>query len=98
MTKKISAAEIKKMLKAGNVVIGTERTIKNLKLGRIQKVLVSSNCPAGAENDINYYAELSGAELHKLDYPNDELSVICKKPFSISVLAFLKQQNSTNVR
>ena len=90
MAKKINAAEIKKMLKAGNVLIGTERTMKSLKLGKVQKVLVSSNCPAGVEKDINYYAGLSGAELHKLDYPNDELSVICKKPFSISVLAFLK--------
>ena len=90
MPKKISATEIKKMLKAGNFIIGTERTIKNLKLGRVQKVLVSSNCPVGVENDINYYAGLSGAETHKLDYPNDELSIICKKPFYISVLAFLK--------
>ena len=90
MTKKIDAAEIKKMLKAGNVIIGTERTMKNLKLGRVQKVLVSSNCPARVESSINYYAGLSGAELHKLDYPNDELSVICKKPFAISVLALLK--------
>jgi len=96
--KKIDAAEIKKMIKSGNVLVGTERTIKNLKLGRVQKVLVSSNCPASVEKDVNYYAGLSGAEFHKLDYPNDELSVICKKPFSISVLALLKQQNSTNVR
>lgn len=87
---KIDLAEIKKMLKAGNVILGTERTIKSLKLGKVQKVLISSNCPAGVENDINYYAGLSGAEFHKLDYPNDELSVICKKPFSISVLALLK--------
>lgn len=90
MAKKIDAAEIKKMLKDGNMVVGTERTIKNLKLGKVQKVLVSSNCPARVESDIGYYAGLSGAEIHKLDYPNDELSVICKKPFSISVLAFLK--------
>lgn len=90
MAKKISSAEIKKMLKAGNVIIGTERAIKNIKLGRVQKVLVSSNCPEGVEKDINYYASLSGAEIQKLEYPNDELSVICKKPFSISVLAFLK--------
>ena len=90
MVKKIDAAEIKKMLKSGSVVIGTERTMKNLKLGKVQKVLVSSNCPANVEKDINYYSGLSGAELHKLEYPNDELSVICKKPFSISVLAFLK--------
>lgn len=87
---KITAAEIKKMLKAGNVIIGTERAIKNIRLGRVQKVLVSSNCPANVERDISYYASLGNAEFQKLDYPNDELSVICKKPFSISVLALLK--------
>ena len=90
MAKSISATEIKKMIKAGNVVIGTERTLKNLKLGKINKVLVSSNCPEKVEKNINYYAGLSGAEIHKLNYPNDELSVICRKPFSISVLAFTK--------
>lgn len=90
MPKKIDAAEIKKMLKAGNLIIGTERSVKGLKSGKVQKVLLSSNCPAGVEKDINYYAGLSGAEFHKLDYPNDELGVICKKPFSISVLALLK--------
>ncbi len=90
MPKKIDAAEIKKMLKAGNVIIGTERAIKGLKSGRVQKVLLSSNCPTGVEKDINYYAGLSNAEFCKLDYANDELGVICKKPFSISVLALLK--------
>ena len=87
---KITATEIKKMLKSGSIVIGTERTMKSLRLGKVQKVLVSSNCPIRVEKDLNYYAALSGAELHKLEYPNDELSIICKKPFSISVLALLK--------
>ena len=90
MTKKIDASEIRKLIKAGNLIIGTKRSVKSLKLGRVQKILVSSNCPAEVEKSINYYASLSGAEVHKLDFPNDELSVICKKPFSISVLALLK--------
>lgn len=90
MAKKISSAEIKKMLKAGHVILGTERAVKNLRLGRIDKVFLSANCPARVEKNLNYYAGLSGAELHKLDYPNDELGIICKKPFSISVLAVLK--------
>ena len=90
MPKKINSAEIKKLLKAGNVIIGTQRTVKSLRLGKIDKVLLSSNCPARIEQDINYYAGLSGAELHKLSYPNDELGIICKKPFSISVLAVVK--------
>ena len=90
MVKKIDSAEIKKMIKTGNIIIGTERSIKSLKIGKVQKVLLSSNCPSKVEKDINYYAGLSGAELYKLAYPNDELGVICKKPFSISVLALLK--------
>ena len=90
MAKKITSAEIKKILKSGNVWLGTERTVKGLRLGKVEKVLVSSNCPARVEKNINYYAGLSGAETHKLEYPNDELGVICKKPFSISVLSILK--------
>ena len=90
MAKKITSAEIKKLLKSANVILGTGRAIKSLKLGRVEKVLVSSNCPAGVEKNINYYAGLTGAEFHKLEYPNDELGVICKKPFSISVLALVK--------
>ena len=90
MAKKISLAEIKKMLKSGNVMVGTEKTLKNLKLGKVEKVLVSSNCPDRIEKDINYYAGLTSTEIHKLEYPNDELGVICKKPFSISVLALAK--------
>lgn len=78
------------MLKAGNIIIGTARTIKNLRLGKIQKVLLSSNCPSNVEKDVAYYSGLNGTEFCKLEYPNDELGVICKKPFSISVLALLK--------
>ena len=90
MDKKISSTEIKKMIKSGNLIIGTENSIKNLKLGRVEKILVSANCPANVEKNISYYAGLSGAEVHKLDYPNEELSIICRKPFSISVLALIK--------
>ena len=90
MAKSIGSGEIKKMLKAGNLAIGTEKAMKNLKLGRAEKVLLSANCPAKVESDISYYAGLGNAELHKLTYQNDELGVICKKPFSISVLAVLK--------
>ena len=90
MPKKITSAEIKKMMKAGNVIIGTEKSLKSLKLGKTQKILVSSNCPPRVEKDINYYSGLNGTEVQKLEFPNDELGIICKKPFSISVLALVK--------
>ena len=90
MAKKVSSADIKKMIKAGNVIIGTEMAMKGLKLGKLEKIMVSSNCPERVEKNINYYAGLTGTEVQKLDYPNDELGIICKKPFSISVLALSK--------
>ena len=82
--------EIETLIKAGNIVIGTERALKSLKLVKIQKIFLSSNCPVKVEKDITYYAGMVGAEAIKLEYPNDELGTICKKPFSISVLALLK--------
>jgi len=90
MAKKVTTTEIKKLLKAGNVLLGTERTLKSLRLGRIEKVLLSSNVNEKAEKDINYYAGLSNTEVQKLDIPNDELGVVCKKPFSISVISVVK--------
>jgi large subunit ribosomal protein L30e len=86
----ISSAEIKKLLKSEKVITGTERTLKSLRLGKVQKIMVSSNCPSETESDIRHYAAISGTEVYKLEYPNEELGIMCKKPFSISVLAFLK--------
>ena len=85
-----TSTDIKKLLKEKNVVIGTERTIKNLKLGKVEKLIISSNCAEKTAEDISYYAGLSKAETIKVNYSNEELGVICKKPFSISVLSVLK--------
>lgn len=93
--KTFSLTEFKKLLKSKSVIMGTGRTIKDLKKGNIDKVFLSSNCPESVEKDLNYYASLSKTDVVKLQYPNDELGVICKKPFSISVLSLLKQKNST---
>jgi len=88
--KLLTSTEIKKLIKAKDLVIGKERTLKNLKLGRVEKVIISSNCAENVVNDLNYYAGLDKTETIKVNYLNDELGVICKKPFSISVLSILK--------
>jgi len=90
MAKKMTSTEIRKLIKAGNFIVGTGRTIKNLKLGKVEKVILSSNCPEKVVDNLGYYAELSKAETFKVPYPNEELGVICKKPYSISVLSILK--------
>jgi large subunit ribosomal protein L30e len=88
--KSITSTEIKNLIKSRSIIIGTERTIKGLKLGKIDKVLLSSNCSGRVIDNITHYAALSKVETIKVGYPNEELGVICKKPFSISVLSVLK--------
>ena len=88
--KLITSTGIKKLLKEKKVIIGTERAIKGLKLGKVEKVLLSSNCAEKTVENINYYAGLGSIETVKVGYSNEELGTICKKPFSISVLSVLK--------
>ena len=79
-------SELKRLLKADKVILGTDRTVKLLKLGTADRVFLSSNCPEDIKKDIEYYAKLSNVPLIYLTQPNDELGILCKKPYPVSVL------------
>ncbi|MBD3354807.1 50S ribosomal protein L30 [Candidatus Woesearchaeota archaeon] len=82
--------EIKKSIKEGNAVIGTNEVIDGLKKSKLAKVYVTSNCPEDIKKDVNYYADFSNADVVNLREKNDELGMICKKPFSISLFGVNK--------
>lgn len=86
-----AAAEIRKNLEEKKIIIGTDRTIKNLKLGKIKKIYVTKNIPEDVKKDIEHYSKLAKVEVVALKYANEELGVICKKPFAISVVSLLKE-------
>ena len=80
--------ELKKLLKEGKAIIGTNRVMKNLKLGRLKEIYVASNCPHDTLDDIKHYSKLYNVKVNELKENNEELGTICKKPFSISVLGY----------
>ena len=82
--------EIKKIIKDKKAVIGTNAVLKGLKLGKVSKVFVTINCPEDIKESVKHYAELSKAEVIEIEQPNDELGILCKKPFSISLLGLSK--------
>ena len=88
--KVIKAVEIQKWLKEKKLVIGANRIIKGLKLSAFEKIFLSSNCPSNIVKDVNYYSKIGKVEVVKLKYSNEELGVVCKKPFSISIMGLLK--------
>ena len=85
-----NVTEIKKILKTKNFIIGSDRGIKSLKLGRTEKVFLVSNCKEEVQEEVEKLAKLGNVEIIVLKQPNDELGILCKKPFSISMLSVIK--------
>jgi large subunit ribosomal protein L30e len=80
--------ELKEFIKKGEgLVIGTKITLKKLKMGDVKKVYVSSNCPENVLNDVEHYSKIHNIPMVKLNETNEELGILCKKPFHISVLS-----------
>lgn len=86
----MSVDEIKKMLKSGNLIIGAERTVKALRNDELTKIFLASNAKESLVKDIEHYAAIAKVEVEKLTIPNDDLGVICKKPFLISCIGLKK--------
>ncbi len=86
--KKVIDADIeslKKILKEKHLVFGTERSMDLVKRGQAKAIYLSSNCPEEIVGDVEQYK--GDAEVIRLPIPNDELGTLCRKQFSISVLA-----------
>jgi large subunit ribosomal protein L30e len=86
----MSVDEIKKMLKSGNLIIGAERTVKALRKDELIKIFLASNAKESLVKDVEHYVTIAKVEVEKLAIPNDELGVICKKPFLISCIGLKK--------
>ncbi|MEK6868312.1 MAG: 50S ribosomal protein L30e [Nanoarchaeota archaeon] len=82
----IGFGDLKKLLKTDKVVLGTQRTLKLLKVGSVTHVFLSNNCPEDIKKDIEYYAKFADVPVVYLKQPNDELGTLCKKPYAVSVL------------
>ena len=78
--------DLKEALKENKVIIGTDRTLKLLKLSKLKRVYISSNCPGDVKSDIEHYSKLNNIPMINLKENNEELGALCKKPFFISVL------------
>ncbi len=85
-----NAADIKKSLEDNKLIIGTGLTIKNLRLAKLSKVYISSNTPKDVKDDIAHYSKLNETVVVQLKQDNEEVGVLCKKPFLISVLGVKK--------
>ncbi|HLF54351.1 MAG TPA: ribosomal L7Ae/L30e/S12e/Gadd45 family protein [Candidatus Nanoarchaeia archaeon] len=88
MAKKVEDAisEIKKLLVSNKLLLGSESTMKHLRLGDVKKVYLASNCEPVVRDDVVRLCKFGQVELVDLAQSNEEIGVLCKKPYSISVI------------
>ncbi len=73
----------------GKAVLGTDRVLKLLKAKKLSSIILAKNCPAKSKADIEYYARLAQVPIQQVEQTNEELGIICKKNFFVSVAGIL---------
>lgn len=73
--------------KTGKVSLGTNSTLRNVSTGKVRLIVVASNCPKKAREDLEYYCKLSKIPIIPYSGTSLELGRVCGKPFLVSVLA-----------
>jgi len=85
--------QLKNALKEKNVIIGSRRTLKYLKLGNVKLVVIANNCPETIRKDINHYAKMSKLKVEGFNGTAKQLGVFCGKPFPIATLSIKSEPN-----
>ena len=80
--------DLKKALQENKVIIGKDRVLKRLRIGKLEKVYLASNCPKSFKDDIKHLADIHKIKVIESNSDNEQLGIICKKQFSISVLGY----------
>ena len=79
--------EIRKAIAGNKQIIGTSVTLKRLKANKIEKIFITKTIAKESLSDIQHYAGILNIPVEKLDMSNEELGILCKKPFRINVFS-----------
>ncbi|AEM38095.1 ribosomal protein L7Ae/L30e/S12e/Gadd45 [Pyrolobus fumarii 1A] len=86
--------ELLNALKTGKVILGTRKTLKLLKLGRLKAVVVAANAPPEVKQEILYYASLGDIPVYVYPGTSVELGAACGKPFTVMSLGIVDEGQS----
>ncbi len=86
--------EIKTIIKTGKYVLGSRRSLKLLKLGKLKSVIMAASAPTHIKEDIKYYAKLSQTPVFIYKGTSYELGAVCGKPFGVLVIGVLDPGDS----
>lgn len=86
--------EIRQAVTTGKVILGSEKSLKALKLGHAKLLILASNCPEIVRADAEHYAKIANIPIHIYPGDSSELGLACGRPFLVSVMAVLEPGSS----
>lgn len=81
---------IKKAIKEDKLVIGLNKTLRELKKDEVKIVVVASNAPIHVKEEIKSLTKVNDVEYVEMNKDNVELGAICRKSFGVMTLSIKK--------
>jgi len=82
---------IKNAIKENRVVLGYDRTIKEIKTKKPKLVIYANNIPKDKLKNIIYNTKIAKIDVEKYPDDNVNLGLVCGKPFPVSVLVIKRE-------
>lgn len=86
--------ELRKSLKTGEAVLGSNETLDVTKSGKSKLTVISATCPRDVEGKLEKYAEENGVPLYYYSGGGNALGLALGKPFSASTMAIIDPGDS----
>ena len=84
--------KIKKALKDGNITLGYNSSVKALRTGKAELIVLANNSPEHVVSEVKSLAKVASVPLEIFDKSNVELGATCKKPFGVSIVAVTREK------
>lgn len=79
--------ELKKLIEDSEIVLGGDKTLKLLKKGKMDKIILSNDSKKDMMEKIRALSQK--VAVVQTDKTKDDLAELCKKPFHVSVIGIL---------
>ena len=84
-------SKIKSLLDSNRLIYGSSEVAKSIKNNKLEAVIIASNLPDIDKEQFKHYCDIAGIDLFEIEEDNEQLALLCKKPFNISVLGIIKE-------
>jgi large subunit ribosomal protein L30e len=78
--------DIQSAVKAGKAVIGSRKSLKEMKSGKPKLVVIANNLPQVMKSDVEKNAAAAKVEMQVYEGTSMQLGIICGKSFPISTV------------